>query len=77
MNHLAPSDLMHELKHLIHLSCELITTLGALILIFAGLMAALNLSLCCINLVVGTKLKMVDVIKDGSYFETGVACNSL
>ena len=47
-----------------------------MILIFAGLMAALNLSLCCVNLVAGTKFKMVDVIKDGSYFETGVACNS-
>ena len=51
-------ELFHQIDHLTHLSCKLVSTIGILILVTAVLLALVNIKLMFLNTIFGFEFKM-------------------
>lgn len=65
--------MMMELKHVIHLACEMITIFGALLLVVGAAIAHINLAICMINAATGSRFKVIAIKHGRAGITDGVA----
>jgi hypothetical protein len=80
MKNTTESELSHylilSLRHLVHISTDVINLLGAFVLITGAIIALINLGICTINALMGTRLNMLLVNKYGGQNELSLGAAS-